>query len=52
MFSKLLAALKDVQQGKVEDKFGWLELVRDVENIKYRDDKMDRVSNDLNGFNS
>jgi hypothetical protein len=37
VFVKLLTTLTDIQQGKMEDKFGWLESVRMVKNIKYRD---------------
>ncbi|KAH8588196.1 aminotransferase [Bisporella sp. PMI_857] len=39
VFVKLFTTLKDIQQGKMEDKFGWLESISMVKNIKHRDDK-------------
>ncbi len=33
---KLLATLKGIQQGKIEDKFGWLEEVKEVKEYNTR----------------
>jgi branched-chain amino acid aminotransferase len=49
VFVKLLAALKDIQQGKLEDKFGWLESVKKAKNTNYRVDNTGGVSNNING---
>jgi branched-chain amino acid aminotransferase len=46
---KLLTALKCVQQGKVEDTFGWLEPVQEVTMFKSRVTNQNGTSNGMNG---
>jgi hypothetical protein len=47
-FLKLITALQNIQQGKVEDSFTWLELVQEFKEIIRREAKLNGATNGVN----
>lgn len=48
-FLKLITTLQNIQHGKVEDSFGWLEPVQEVKEINRREANLNGTTNGVNG---